>query len=235
MRAYQNRLDELNKINDVPVLSVEDDAFVSYGRVLSGYDLTAYLDYMKERTTIPKERNCYVASVKEMEALPETAVLRDSVYGGMPIQVGYCNGVNSSYNGFEYHKGSEINIAVTDFMLALGHSYDIRNLKYDVSQVQVFFVPKGCAVELYQTTLHLSPLKVCREGYRAVVVLPAGTNTPLEHEKKDVSDQEDEERKLLLMKNKWVVAHPNWEPLIRQGAYPGVTGENKCLKYCSIS
>ena len=36
---------------------------------------------------------------------------------------------------------------------------------------------------------------------------------------------------LLLQRNKWVIAHPAREPLIRQGAYPGVTGENKELFY----
>ena len=39
------------------------------------------------------------------------------------------------------------------------------------------------------------------------------------------------ENKLLLQKNKWVIAHPEREPLIKQGAFPGLIGENKELKY----
>lgn len=143
--------------------------------------------------------------------------------------------INSTYNGFEYHKGSEINVAVTDFMLVLGHTYDIKNNSYDVSQATVFFVPKGTAIEMYQTTLHLSPLRVCDEGFKGIVILPRGTNTPLEEEELKIREEKrkvaDEEAMLLLQRNKWVIAHPAREPLIRQGAYPGVTGENKELFY----
>ena len=39
------------------------------------------------------------------------------------------------------------------------------------------------------------------------------------------------ESKLLLQRNKWVIAHPEREPLIKQGAYPGLLGENKELHY----
>ena len=39
------------------------------------------------------------------------------------------------------------------------------------------------------------------------------------------------EERLLLQRNKWVIAHPDREPLIKQGAYPGLLGENKELYY----
>lgn len=231
-------LEELRKCNDVPILSVDDEAFKSFGRVLKGYDFCVLTAYMEECTEIPAEGNVYVASVEELENFPVAEEVRACVYGGMPIQIGYCNGRNSTYNGFEYHKGSEINVAVTDFMLVLGHTYDIVNHTYDVSQATVFFVPKGTAIEMYQTTLHLSPLRVCAEGFKDIVILPRGTNTPLRDEETAVREEKrrqavekDDEAVLLLQRNKWVIAHPDREPLIRQGAYPGVTGENKELFY----
>ena len=224
-------LEELNQINDVTILSVEDPAFESYGRILQGYDLSAMITYMETKTEIPTEGNVYVASVDEMECMPQAVVLRDTVYGGMSVQVGYCNGRNTTYNGFEYHKGSEINVAVTDFMLALGKRYDIKDNTYDPSLVQVFFVPKGTVIEMYQTTLHLSPLAVSDEGFKDIVILPAGTNTPLDEREKVAGSSEDPERKLLLQRNKWVIAYPDREPLIRQGAHPGVIGKNKELFY----
>ncbi len=61
----------------------------------------------------------------------------------MPIQIGYCNGRNTTYNGFEYHKGSEINIAVTDFMLVLGHTWEIKDNTYRIEDAKVFFCGKG--------------------------------------------------------------------------------------------
>ena len=143
------------------------------------------------------------------------------------MQAGYCNGRNTTYNGFEYHKGSEINIAVTDFMLVLGHVWDIRDNTYRTEDAEVFFVEQGTAIEMYQTTLHLSPCRVCDQGFKDIVVLPRGTNTPL----RDAGKRVEKEERLLLMMNKWVLAHPEREPLIRQGAYPGMLGENRELFY----
>ena len=222
-----NLLEHLNQVNDVPVISVHDAAFAPYGRIVTGYDFSVLIRYMEEKTGIPESGNVYFASVPDMEKLPAAAQIRNDFYGEMEIQVGYCNGRNTTYNGFEYHKGSEINVAVTDFMLVLGHVWEIKNNTYRVEDAKVFFVEKGTAIEMYQTTLHLSPCRVTDDGFKGVVILPRGTNTPLEHK----GPAHDAESELLLQKNKWVIAHPDREPLIRQGAHPGLLGENKELKY----
>ena len=85
---------------------------------------------------------------------------------------------------------------------------------------------------MYQTTLHLSPCRTNDAGFRCVVVLPKGTNTPLSDGEKQMRDANtDPESVLLLQKNKWVLAHPERKPLIDQGAHPGLIGENKELHY----
>lgn len=221
-------LELLNAVNDVPVRSVFDPAFAPYGRVLEGFDFTPLTRYLTQETAIPENGNVYVASVPEMEAIePLFSQVRDLIYGGMPIQIGYCNGRNTTYNGFEYHKGSEINVAATAFCLVLGHLWQVRDNTFRVEDAAVFYVPQGTAIEFYQTTLHLSPCRVCDEGFRGVVILPRGTNTPLDFRPEGGSP----ETRLLLQKNKWVIAHPDREPLIRQGAFPGLIGENKEVKY----
>lgn len=220
-------IEKLRSKNQVPIYSVKDDCFKTYGRVVTGYDFDPWIQYMEEYTQIPQEGNVYVASVEQMEQMDITRNIQQIFYGGMPIEVGYCNGRNTTYNGFEYHKGSEINIAVTDFMLVLGHVWDIVNNTYKVEDAEVFFVERGTAIEMYQTTLHLSPCRVCEEGFKGIVVLPRGTNTPLQN-KKNISE---EENVLLLQTNKWVLAHPDREPLMCQGAHPGVIGENRELFY----
>ncbi len=222
-------LKRLNEINDVRIFSVRDAEFASYGKIIENYDFSRLVQYMEECTEIPENGNIYVASVPDMEKTGVAQEIQNLVYGEMPIEIGYCNGRNTTYNGFEYHKGSEINIAVTDFMLVLGHTWEIRENTYRVEDAKVFFVEKGTAIEMYQTTLHLSPCRVCEEGFKDIVILPRGTNTPLEH--RDSQENETGEKRLLLQKNKWVIAHPEREPLIRQGAYPGLMGENKELLY----
>ena len=220
-------LERLNQVNDVIIRSVEDPEFASYGRIVTGYDFSPLLTYLEEKTEIPEAGNIYVASEPGLEAFPVMQALQNSFYGEMPIQIGYCNGRNTTYNGFEFHKGSEINVAATDFMLVLGHTWEIQNNTYRVEDAKVFFVKKGTAIEMYQTTLPLSPCRVTDEGFRDVVVLPRGTNTPLEHK----GEAAEAEAGLLLQKNKWVIAHPDREPLIKQGAHPGLLGENKELFY----
>ena len=220
-------LERLNKVNDVKIHSVFCDEFKTYGRIIEGFDFSALCEYMKSETAVPEKNNIYIASDKGMESLAVCAEIRNKIYGQMPIQIGYCNGRNTTYNGFEYHKGSEINIAVTPFCLVLGHTWQIKDNKFYVGDEKVFFVPEGTAIELYQTTLHLSPCTVSDNGFKAVVVLPAGTNTPLENSEKGSVG----ESALLLQKNKWVIAHPERKPLIEQGAVAGLIGENKEIKY----
>ena len=228
-------LEHLNQVNDVKIYSVEDSEFASFGRVLKGYDFSKAIDYMEKNTPIPESGNIYVASDKGLESLEIAEILKKTVYGDMEIQLGYCNGRNSTYNGFEFHKGSEINVAITDFMLVLGHTWQIKDNHYDNKDATVFFVPKGTAIEMFQTTLHLSPLKVTDAGFKGIVVLPRGTNTPLNKEEiaaaKAKTAGSDKEQALLLQRNKWVIAHPQREPLIKQGAFPGIIGENKELFY----
>lgn len=220
-------LERLNKVNDVRVRSVFDEDFKSFGRVLSGYDFSPVQAYMERETEIPESGNVYVPSVPALEELEIKKELEAGLYGFMPIQLGFCNGRNTTYNGFEFHKCSEINYAATDFMLVLGHVWDIKENTYNVNDASVFFVPKKTAIEIYQTTLHLSPCRTSDEGFRAVVVLARGTNTPLEKRQPCA----DSQSRLLLQKNKWVIAHPQREQLISQGAFPGVIGENKELFY----
>ena len=220
-------LNRLNEVNDVRVYSVFDEEFRPYGKVIEGYDFSAIVDFMNKNTPIPAEGNVYVPSVEEMEKTAVKSEVETVFYGGMPIQIGYCNGKNSTYNGFEYHKGSEINVAVTPFMLVLGHVWEIEDNTFSLGKEKVFFVPQGTVIEMYGTTLHLSPCKVADEGFRDVVILPRGTNTPLPERKKT----DDPESVLLLQRNKWVLAHKDRKPLIDQGAHIGFLGENKKLNY----
>ena len=183
------------------IQNVADDAFRRYGKVLEGYDFTELLKEMKH-TPVPEDVT-YVPSVEEMEALPVAKELQNKGYGGLPIEIGYCNGHNKKLNGLEYHRSSEINVAVTDLVLLIGHQQDVeKDFTYDTSKVEAFLVPAGTAIEVYATTLHYAPCHVNESGFQCVVVLPKGTNTELTFEK--AAEGED---KLLTAKNKWLIGH----------------------------
>ena len=200
------------------VKKVTDPAFKAYGRVITGYDFSGLLKAM-EQTPLPEDV-IYIPSLPEMEALPAAKELENGIYGQMPIQIGCCNGHNKKLNAVEYHRDSEVDIAVDDLILILGKQQDIEeDHTYDTSRMEAFLVPAGTAVEVYATTLHYAPCHVKDEGFRCVIVLPKDTN--LDMEPVEVKDPED---RLLFARNKWLIGHA--EGGLPEGAFIGLKGEN---------
>ena len=200
------------------VRKVTDPAFKAYGRVIKGYDFSGLLKAM-EQTPLPEDV-IYIPSLPEMEALPAAKELENGIYGQMPIQIGYCNGHNKKLNAVEYHRDSEVDIAVDDLILILGKQQDIEeDHTYDTSRMEAFLVPAGTAVEVYATTLHYAPCHVKDEGFRCVIVLPRDTN--LDMEPVEVKDPED---RLLVARNKWLIGHAQGG--LPEGAFIGLKGEN---------
>lgn len=201
------------------IKKVTDPAFRAYGKVITGFDLTELLAEM-EKTPLP-EAVVYVPSVEALEALPVAKQMEKNLYGQMPIQIGYCNGHNKKLNALEYHRDSEINVAVgSDLVLLMGKQQDItEDYTYDTSLVEAFLVPVGTAIEVYATTLHYAPCHVDEKGFRCVVVLPKGTNTDLEP-----VEEKWAEDKLLFARNKWLIGHE--EGGLPENAWIGLKGEN---------
>ena len=148
-------LKRLNEVNKIDVNSVHGEKFRTYGRIIKGYKFDNLISYMNKNTTIPESGNVYIASESEMEQDPIHNEIKNHFYGGMNIEIGYCNGRNSTLNGMEFHKSSEILVAVTDLMLILGHVWDIDNNQFDGENSEVFYVEKGSVIEIYSTTLHI--------------------------------------------------------------------------------
>ena len=199
------------------ILSVNDPEFRKYGKVIEGIDFS---NIIKEMGNMPcPDDVVYVPSVKELEACPEYKQVAESLYGGLPIQIGYCNGNNVLLNAVEYHRDSEINVAVTDLIMLWGSQADItEDYKYDTSKVVAFHIPAGTAVECYATTLHYAPCNYEGNKFKCVVVLPKGTNTDL-----DFKADSTPEDKLLFARNKWLIGH---EDANIDGAFNGLVGKN---------
>ena len=199
------------------IQKVTDPAFSKYGKVLEGYNFSALLKEMKH-TPVPEDV-VYVPSVEELEALEVEKDLRNRAFGGLPVEIGYCNGHNKKLNAEEYHRNSEINVAVTDLVLLIGHQHDIEpDHTYDTSKIEAFLVPAGTGIEVYATTLHYAPCHVNEGGFQCVVVLPKGTNTEL-----TFPTEKTGEDSLMTAKNKWLIAH---EDAKIEGAFNGLKGEN---------
>lgn len=203
------------------IINVNDARFKKYGRVLTEYDFTELIEAMEE-APLPADV-VYEPSVSYLESLAIAEEFRVKAYGELPVQVGYCNGNNYLLNAVEYHRSSELNIAVTDAILILGCEQDIEaNYTYDTSKMEAFLVPAGTGVEVYATTLHYAPCNVSEDGFKVVVVLPKGTNYPLADKHYDGED------KLLAATNKWLIGHS--EGGLPEGSFIGLKGENLCVK-----
>lgn len=202
------------------VQSVFDHAFSRYGKVITGYDFSALLSELAQ-TEKPAHGTVYQPGDPALERLPVCGTLSDNFYGGMPIQIGYCNGSNRALNCLEYHRDSEVNVAADDIVLLLAGVWNIRDGKLDTGDAEAFAVPAGTAVQLYETTLHYAPCSGSgKDGFRVAVALPRGTNM----EKPDITPVNQEDR-MLWARNKWLLAHPDSNEAA-QGAYVGLTGEN---------
>ena len=202
------------------IYSVHGKEFTPYGHVVTGLDTAELLDALA-RTPLPETGTGYCPEEEELQELPVTVQVSEHLYGGMPVQMGWCNGRNTKLNCLEYHRDSEFNLGTEDFILLLARQEEIENGKLDTGKVKAFRVPAGVLVEVYATTLHYAPCHTDpAKGFRVLVALPAGTNT----EKPDIRPLTEED-KLLRACNKWLLAHPD-SAEAADGAYVGLTGEN---------
>lgn len=200
---------------------VSDSLFRSYGQILSDYDFDELLGALSE-TPLPADGFVYEASDPKLERLAVFEELQNRAYGGLPMQLGYCNGVNSKLNCLEYHRNSELLIAEFDTVLLLGLQKDISvDGLYDTANVHAFLLPAGMGVELFATTLHYAPCNAMGErGFRVANGLPRGTNGA-----RPASVGATGEDALLRACNKWLLAHEESDEA-KQGAAVRLRGEN---------
>ena len=184
------------------ILPVSDPSFQNYGQVLEGYDLKELLATLDKVTPCPDGVE-YVPEQPELMALAIEKDLRNNAYGGLPIQIGWCNGHNTKMNCLEYHRDSELNVGTEDFILLLAKREDIVDGILDTDKVVAYLCPAGVMVEVYATTLHYAPCSAKKgQGFKVIVVLPKGTN--LAKPEFTVKNAEDE---LMTAANKWLLAH----------------------------
>ena len=212
------------------IRDLADPMFSRFGRVLQE-DFSELAELADRITDIDPRANRYVASYADLET-PLYIEHLGLYFGLTEIQIGYCNGPNSKLNAVEWHKSTEIDIAVTDLALLLGSRADIDESGHiDSSLLKCFFIPKGAAIELLPEVLHFSPCKARPEGFKSIIVLPRGTNDALPVDMPAAQPIAEPtgpvlESRFLFMINKWLIAHPERLPLIQRGAYPGIMGEN---------
>ena len=201
--------------------SVYDPEFKPYGQIVDGMADTVQeiLDVLKDAPQGPGVD--YVPEYEPLQELPAMVEISEHCYGGMPVQLGWCNGHNTRLNCLEYHRDSEFNLGTENFILLLAKQSDIVDGVLDTAKVKAFWAPAGTLVEVYATTLHYAPCHMdAAKGFRVMVALPKLTNT----DKPDIAPKTSEDQ-LLWARNKWLLAHAESSEA-RQGAAVRLEGVN---------
>lgn len=203
------------------IYSVTDPEFKPYGQIVSGMpEMVEEILSALAKTPLP-EATGYVPEEPALQELPAAVEVSEHLFGGMPVQLGWCNGHNTKLNCLEYHRNSEFNLGTEDFILLLAKQEEIVDGVLDTAKVRAFKVPAGVMVEVYATALHYAPCH-CNpdKGFRVLVALPKGTNA----EKPQIAPRTAED-KLLWACNKWLLAHKD-SAEAGEGAYVGLAGDN---------
>lgn len=190
------------------IYPINSKEFKTYGCILKN-DLQDAIDLVIANNY----SSGYLPSVEALEQLDCIKNLSKQVYGYLEAMAGVVTGNNHVLNGIEYHQCSEVIVAVTDYILVVGHRFDMEGNKYDTSNCEIFYVPQGTVIECYATTLHYTPIAVSNSGFQTICLLLKGTGDSIERSE------------ILKKKNKWFIAHPDNTAKVADGDYPGLLGE----------
>lgn len=222
------RLERLKTKNEsLEILEITHESFKTYGHILDANEFLEYFDYLDQHTRIPEQDNVYVAHEENILKELKNSDMLSRVFGFVDVQTGYVNGHNTKLNALEYHKSSEVIVALSPVVLLLGLHKDIKNQSVDSKSVKAFYIPERTVVELHPRVLHFSPCKTMSTGFKCGIVLPMGTNT----EFIKLDDIKTEEDMLLFKINKWLLVHKEHQKMIDLGAHIGITGQNIEIKF----
>ena len=203
------------------IYSVFDPEFKPYGQVVTGLDEAVH-EILEALATTPLPAGVgYVPTDECLQELPAAVEISEHCFGGMPTQLGWCNGHNTKLNCLEYHRDSEFNLGTEDFILLLAKQDEIVDGILDTARVKAFRVPAGVLVECFATTLHYAPCHCDpAKGFRVLIALPWLTNTD-----RPVMKNLTPEDEIMTARNKWLLAHPDSDEA-KAGAKVGLVGEN---------
>lgn len=212
----------LKKANvDFPLFNVKNAEFNKYGQIIDDINPKTLLDVLTVKD-IPDVGNTYVASDLDLENLTIATKIQTNIFGGLPIEVGYCNGHSYQLNCLEWHNSPEVNVATEDIVLFLGQTAKLKEDHYNVADIEAFFIPAGTMIAIYGTTMHFAPCRTSDKGFKCLVALIKDINTDL--------PEGTIKPKTLFKYGKWLIAHPENKKFTSQGAFPGIVGQNYELK-----
>lgn len=192
-----------------------DEQFNKYGEVIEGIDFTGIVELMKG---IQVDKGIKVTeSSRELERRQVFRKVKEQIFKGREIQVGWYLGHNHKINMVEYHKTCQVFIAASDCVMFFGSKKDMEpNQVYHTKYMDGFFIPKGASIKINPEVLHCTPCNINSYGFKVISVNLKHTNEPLE-----VRTEKRKDR-TLFAKNRWLIVNREADV---EGAFCGLKGE----------
>lgn len=164
------------------------------------------------------EQVVYEPMVKALQDHPFVEQIKQTIYAGQAVQVGWAYGKNANLDFMETNGVTVTVIPVYNAVYFIGGKADVDTTTwlYPVEKAQAFYFPANSVTELQPDTLRSAPIRVSDEvGQLTIVVVPEGValGTASAGEGFDQA---------LAAANRWVLAFPDNS----FGFFAGLDGSN---------
>lgn len=157
---------------------VDDPKFDPYGKAHWDIDAKDFTAAVKKAFTGKMgDQAVYEPKVDALQNLPLVAQIKDAVYGGKAVQVGWVYGNNANLDYMEFNGAPVTLIPVynTVVFMAAKTDLDQSTFKLSVGKTALFYLPGDSVVELLPDTLHSAPIRIANAtGQLTVVIVPEG-------------------------------------------------------------
>lgn len=201
---------------------VDDPKFEPFGTVYWDLDAAAFTQAMKGAFKGQMGATAvYEPQVDALKDDPLVAQIREKIYNGQEVQVGWIYGKNPSLDYLEYNGKPVTLITSEPVVLFLGDKgkLDTAAWKYDVGNTSAFFIPANTVVTLNPEILRSAPIRVADgTGQLTAIITPQGVGV----EPASPGAGMDQ---ALVANDRWIFALPG----VTGGYYEGLTGSNKSI------
>jgi len=163
------------------------------------------------------DKAVYEPVVSALQNDPFVAEVRDTIYDGQPVQVGWIYGNTNGLDLLEYNDAAVTLIPANDIVVFFGQKskLDTQTWSYNTSDTTAFYAPAKSVIALLSDTMHSSPVRVHKAtGQLTAVITPAGVGI-------DRATPGQGMDQALVAKERWVFALPD----AGAGYYVGLKGQ----------
>jgi len=197
----------------------DDPKFDPFGKAHWEIDAKDFTAAVKNAFTgTMGEQAVYEPKVDALQNLPLVNKIKETIYGGKAIQVGWIYGNNANLDYMEFNNATVTLIPVYNMVLFVATKNDLDQSTFhlSVSKTSLFYIPADAVIELFPDTLHSPPIRVSNvTGQLTVVIVPEGVGIGSASKGSGIDQA-------LYTQNRWLLGFPD----NKMGFFAGLDGTN---------